>query len=424
MYGVRYVQCALSIFILAVLGLVGAGYSLDQAFFLTTRYGGSFFAGLYGSLLAYRSVFSPLNRFPGPWSAKFSTLSLSAQVWRGDAHTRILRLHQQFGDFVRVGSSDLSIIHPQAVSAIYGRGSPCMKAAWYEMAAPLVSMQSTRNRQEHDARRRIWAPAFTDTMVRSYEERLATYQDQLIEHILDLGSRPVDVSHLFDLYSYDVMGDLGSGTSFNMLKSDQHHSTIEQYRKAIISLSWNLPVWVLRLLLAVSGPTGKDWFPGVTYSCERRDERMKIKPASRDIMSFLLDPWVDRTLSSSDMNMLHGDSQLIIVAGSDTTSATLVCALHELTKFPNGIPQLRTEIESLLQSGKTISNQNLHSLAFLNGVINETLRLYPPAGMLQRLTPPEGLDIGGTHIPGNTTVFCPFYALGRSGSSFYHWRTQ
>lgn len=32
-------------------------------------------------------------------------------------------------------------------------------------------------------------------------------------------------------------------------------------------------------------------------------------------MSFLLDPWVDRTLSSSDMNMLHGDSQLIIVAG-------------------------------------------------------------------------------------------------------------
>ncbi|KAL8777982.1 MAG: hypothetical protein Q9194_002254 [Teloschistes cf. exilis] len=196
MYGVRYVQCALSSFILAVLG-----------------YGGSFFAGLYRSLLVYRSVLSPLNRFPGPWSAKLSTLSLSAQVWRGDAHTRILRLHQQFGDFVRVGSSDLSIIHPQAVNAIYGRGSPCMKAAWYEMAAPLISMQSMRNRQEHNTRRRIWAPAFTDTMVRSYEERLATYQDKLIEHILDLESRPVDVSHLFDLYSYDVMGDLGSGTS-------------------------------------------------------------------------------------------------------------------------------------------------------------------------------------------------------------------
>ncbi|KAL8777983.1 MAG: hypothetical protein Q9203_002266 [Teloschistes exilis] len=140
----------------------------------------------------------------------------------------------------------------------------------------------------------------------------------------------------------------------------------------------------------------------------------EINPASRDIMSFLLDPWVDRTLSSSNMNMLHGDSQLITVAGSDTTSATLVCALHELTKFPKGIPQLRTEIESLLQAGKTLSNQNLHSLAFLNGVVYETLRLYPPAGMLQRLTPPEGLDIGETHIPGNTTVFCPFYALGRS----------
>ncbi|KAI4199255.1 MAG: hypothetical protein LQ350_004715 [Teloschistes chrysophthalmus] len=276
MYGNRYVQCALSIFILAVLGLVGAGQSLDQAFSLSTRYGGSFFAGLYGSLLVYRSVLSPLNRFPGPWSAKFSTLSLSAQVWRGDAHTKILRLHQRFGDFVRFGSSDLSIIHPQAVNAIYGRGSPCTKATWYDMAAPLVSMQSTRNRQEHDTRRRIWAQAFTDTMVRSYEERLIRYQDQLIEYIMHLESKPVDVGHLFDLYSYGVTGDLGSGTTFNMLKSDQHHSAIKQYREAIKPLRWNLPVWVLRLLLAVLGPTGKDWFPGATYSCERRDERVKV----------------------------------------------------------------------------------------------------------------------------------------------------
>lgn len=275
LYGVRYVQCALCIFIFAVSGLVGFGYSLDRAFFLTTRYGGSFFAGLYGSLLVYRSLLSPLNHFPGPWSARFSSLSLSAQVWRGNAHTKVLGLHQHFGDFVRVGSSDLSIIHPRAVSAIYGRGSRCMKADWYDLTAPLISMQTTRDRQEHDARRRIWAGAFNDTMIRSYEQRLIPYQDKLIIYLLDLDGKPVNVSHLLNLYSYDVMGDLAFGTSFNMLKSDQQHSAIQLLRAALTTLSWNLPMWLFRLLLAVPGATG-GWQPFVSYCCERLDERMLV----------------------------------------------------------------------------------------------------------------------------------------------------
>ncbi|KAI4255372.1 MAG: hypothetical protein LQ352_002604 [Teloschistes flavicans] len=277
-------------------------------------------------------------------------------------------------------------------------------------------MQTTRDRQEHDARRRIWAGAFNDTMIRSYEQRLIPYQDKLIIYLLDLDGKPVNVSHLLNLYSYDVMGDLAFGTSFNMLKSDQQHSAIQLLRAALTTLSWNLPMWLFRLLLAVPGATG-GWQPFVSYCCERLDERMLNKTSSTDIMSFLLDPWADCKLSSSEMNMLRGDSQLVIVAGSDTTSSTLVCVLHELAKLPNGIPKLRSEIDSLLTAGKPISNHNLHSLTFLNGIINETLRLYPPTGMLQRITPPEGLDIGGTQIPGNTTVFCPFYALGRSGSS-------
>jgi cytochrome P450 family 628 len=30
-----------------------------------------------------------------------------------------------------------------------------------------------------------------------------------------------------------------------------------------------------------------------------------------------------------------------------------------------------------------------------------------------RLTPPEGINIGSTFIPGNTTVVAPSYTLGR-----------
>lgn len=67
------------------------------------------------------------------------------------------------------------------------------------------------------------------------------------------------------------------------------------------------------------------------------------------------------------------------------------------------------------RSSGEVAHQNLQYLNHLNGVINEALRLHPPIPTaLQRLTPPEGLDIGGTYIPGNVTVWCPQYAIGRS----------
>ena len=149
-------------------------------------------------------------------------------------------------------------------------------------------------------------------------------------------------------------------------------------------------------------------------------------------MSFLLEPWKDKTPTGSDLNILQGDSQLIIVAGrslvlnfsifiwhrltdtSDTTASTLASIFYELVKNPDWITELKFAIGNHLRSGETLANQSLQNLPELNAVINETLRLHPPTGLLQRKTPPEGLTIGDTFVPGNITVFCPQWVAGRS----------
>jgi len=90
---------------------------------------------------------------------------------------------------------------------------------------------------------------------------------------------------------------------------------------------------------------------------------------------------------------------------------------YELAKDSEQVSKLREELSPLLESSGEISHLKLQYLDHLNAVINETLRLHPPVPTaIPRLTPPEGITIGETYIPGNITVWCPPYVLGRSKS--------
>lgn len=100
----------------------------------------------------------------------------------------------------------------------------------------------------------------------------------------------------------------------------------------------------------------------------------------------------------------------LIFCDSDTTAATLTTLFFELAKKP----ELQRTLQSELDALSNLSTDQLTGLKYLDAIINETLRLHPvvPSG-LQRQTPPEGLQIGETYIPGNVMVAMPMHALFR-----------
>lgn len=136
--------------------------------------------------------------------------------------------------------------------------------------------------------------------------------------------------------------------------------------------------------------------------------------AEPDVMSHLLEETKIAEDKRGDFYWLSGDSRLIIVAGSDTTSTTLAYVLYHLAKDPTQMAKLRAELKSLVKSEKDFDVKDVRDADHLNGVINETLRLHPPVPTgVYRLTPPEGIMVGDTYIPGDVTVITPNYTLGR-----------
>jgi hypothetical protein len=219
----------------------------------TFSFGGIFLAGIYTSLLIYRLFFNPLNKIPGPFFARISKFDTVFRNVKFDGHLQILRLHQKYGRFVRIGPNDLSVADPDGTQVISAPNSKCTKSSWYDGDNPRASMHTTRDKGLHDRRRRVWAPAFSDKALRGYEGRIKVYNDLLIEKINEMSGKPVNVAKWFNLYSFDVMGDLGFGESFDMLQSGEEHWAIALLNAGMDPMGLWFPTWFFRTIIAIPG---------------------------------------------------------------------------------------------------------------------------------------------------------------------------
>jgi tryprostatin B 6-hydroxylase len=277
LYTITYIQSFLAVLSATALLLISyEGQEFLSAFCQSLKLGASFIAGLCSSLVCYRLLFHPLNRFPGALGARVSSFWLPLKLSSEPGFKQVKKLHDQYGSFVRLGPNYVSLAHPKAVNMVYGGASKCTKAAWYDLTKPMVSLQTFRERSFHDERRRVWSAAFGDKSLRGYEYRLQGYRKKLMDHITSLDGKPVNVTKWFNLYSFDFMGDLAFGKSFDMLEN-QEHWAIKLLNDAIEPLSFGFPVWFFRLLTAAPMLT-RDWWRFIDFCAEQIERRLKVIP--------------------------------------------------------------------------------------------------------------------------------------------------
>ena len=107
------------------------------------------------------------------------------------------------------------------------------------------------------------------------------------------------------------------------------------------------------------------------------------------------------------INDLRLDSTIqdMFVAGTDTSSATLVWIMTQLIKNPSVMSKAQEEVRRVVQGKGTVEESDLPKLDYLKMIIKETFRLHLPVPLLIPRETTETRTVGGYEIPAKTRVF-------------------
>lgn len=347
----------------------------------------------------------------------------SAPALRRDQLGTLESAMRQHGDVVRfvcgppgVRVEFYAMFHPDAVQHVLVDRVDCWRKdnpAYVEMAAlfgdGLLTSQDDRWRRQ----RRLLAPLFTRRRLAEQAEVMADEARALIPRWRTLAAegRPVDLHAEMVRYTMRVLARVLFGADVEAV---------------IPRLAATFPVLQDAVVRRVTSPSlvPRAW-PTPHHIRVRRAQRELYAVADEliaarqqvsdrkqnDLLAQLLtarDPDTGEHLSA---NEIRDQVLIFLLAGHDTTATTLTCALHELGAHPEYQDVIAREATDALADGEPTLD-TVDSLPVTQQVIKETLRLYPPAYLLGRLTP-NGDEVTGWRFPPETTVLLAPWATHR-----------
>ena len=147
------------------------------------------------------------------------------------------------------------------------------------------------------------------------------------------------------------------------------------------------------------------------------DERKRLGNIGehKDLLSLLMSA-MDEDGSQMTPKQLRDETMTLFLAGHETTALTLSWAWYLLSKNPGAEVRLHEELRDVL-GGRAPGIGDLGRLPYLLAVVNEVLRLYPPAYILAR-TSIAPSTLGGYDFPAGSTIIMSQWVMQRDARFF------
>jgi cytochrome P450 len=337
------------------------------------------------------------GRFPPGWT------SLSFARTQQAAHDPLPLLLEAYEEFGPVFS--MRLLHSRAVFMLGPEANHYVTVGhpenfhWRESSfGDLIPLLGdgllTVDEDFHDRARAIMMPAFHREQVAASTAAMTVEADRAIDAL--------PVGEVVDIYEW--MRNLAMRIAMRALlgldpdEAGKGAAAAEHFERALAYYGID---YHLRMLRGPRSPwsrlvASRQVLDEIVFA-EIARRRAAPDPGRSDILSLLVGARGSGGEEFSDQE-IRDQVMTLMFAGHDTSTSTLTFMLHELTHHPEVVRRLREEQDRVLDGETPTPRQLEKEMPYLEMVLDEVLRLYPPAWIGPRRATAE-FEFGGCTIP-------------------------
>lgn len=270
------------------------------------------------------------------------------------------------------------------------------------------------------------SPVFTSGKLKSLfllmQESGEMMREYLQGQFADSNIVSIPIKDIFYKYTTIVIASMAFGIRANCFDTPPPEFFINSRKAFQPTLSRTLRFFFMFFLPKIGKYLGlkmlgdyTDYFRKVFW--DSMDNRSITKTKRGDLIDSLLqlkNEDADDTHFRFEGDTLLAQAAIFFVAGRETSITTMTYALCELAKYPEMQRRAREEILEKIQTANGVTYEAVNNMKYLHQVINETLRLYPSAPILDR-TPIEDYTLPNTNITieKGTPTYVALYGIQR-----------
>ncbi|KAL2061337.1 hypothetical protein VTL71DRAFT_7610 [Oculimacula yallundae] len=385
-----------------------------------------------GLKIIYNIYFHPLAKFPGPVSRTAVHAGDYWELYKGTHPQSVKKLHEKYGDVVRIRPDSLTFNSAAAWKDIYGiqpgksqlQKDPQFYGITGEDRTDIIFSGDV----DHARMRKLLSHALSDSALRQQEDLITPYFNLLISRLSEQIASPsggkVDIKNWYNFLTFDIIGDMAFGESFHALEAGEYHNWMAnlfnhvKYGRIMSIASFYQPAMVILNAIVRFVPAISKARDDHRSFCRNKTQvRLNVETQRTDFMSYILRHNDEKGMSTDE---IVNSSELLIIAGSETTATLLSGLTYYLLKTPDVYAKAREEVRTAFKSPEDMTLTSTAQLPYLQACLEEALRMYPPVPIaLPRRTGPEGAMIGGHFVPGNTSVAVAQLSTYHSSTNFH-----
>jgi cytochrome P450 len=259
--------------------------------------------------------------------------------------------------------------------------------------------------------RRIVAPAFRPDRIAGYVATMLAAGEREADRLSSLpDGAPVQLLHEMMQTTFEVVAEtILSGADRLDIPAVEH--AIGDY---LGGTGWVVALSQLGLPRGFPYPgkrrvtRARDYLRRITSEMVAERRRQGSRP---DLIQALIDARDEETGEGISDTEIVDNLLTFIAAGHETTALALTWTLYLLSLHPDAEAKVLAEI-ARATGPRGLAPEAVAGLAYTRQVIQEAMRLYPPAPSLLR-EPVAAGEIAGHKITPKTSIFIPIYAIHR-----------